>query len=119
MQDLEHSGLDALYPEVKESSGLQDEELFITMKVDLSSLQGKKMLYFVGDQDKGHWLEGGERGMEFRREVFAFQRFAQFADKCRLVIIPNLTHYGHVEGYNEGLANLMVTALKDYFPRTS
>ncbi|MDP6559851.1 MAG: alpha/beta fold hydrolase [Candidatus Binatia bacterium] len=116
LQDLEHSGLDAVYPEVKEDSGLPDEELFITMKMDLTGLRGKKMLYFVGDHDKGHWLEGGERGLEFRREVFAFRRFAPYADRVRLAIIPQLTHYGHVESHNERLANLMVTALNDYFP---
>jgi hypothetical protein len=30
-------------------------------------------------------------------------------------MVPNLTHYGHVESYNEGLANLMVTGFKEYF----
>ena len=73
------------------------------------------MLYFVGELDKGHWIEGGKKGLEFRREVFAFQRFAKYADKVRLVVVPRLTHYGHVESYNERLANLMVTGFKEYF----
>jgi hypothetical protein len=29
--------------------------------------------------------------------------------------VPKLTHYGHVESYNERLANLMVTGFKEYF----
>jgi hypothetical protein len=96
-------------------SGLPDEELFITFKADLNRLRGKKMLHIVGENDKGHWIEGGEKGLEFRREVYAFKRFAPYADALRLIVVPNLTHYGHVENYNERLANLMVTAFRDYF----
>ncbi|MBI3058683.1 MAG: hypothetical protein HYY81_05155 [Deltaproteobacteria bacterium] len=110
LQDIEHSAHDVLL-----ESGLPDEELFITFKADLNRLRGKKMLYFVGELDKGHWIEGGKKGLEFRREVFAFQRFAKYTDKIRLVVVPRLTHYGHVESYNERLANLMVTGFKEYF----
>jgi hypothetical protein len=73
------------------------------------------MLHFVGELDKGHWLDGAEKGLGFRREVFALRRFAEYADAVRLVVIPRLTHYGHVEAHNERLANLMVTAMRDYF----
>jgi hypothetical protein len=44
------------------------------------------------------------------------RRFAEHAKEVRLVVIPMLTHYGHVESHNERLANLMVTGLKNYFP---
>ncbi len=115
LQDIEHSAHDVLIPEIKTISGLPDDELFITYKSDLNRLRGKKLLHIVGEYDKGHWIEGGERGLEFRREVFAFKRFKPYADALRLVVVPNLTHYGHVESYNEGLANLMVTGFKDYF----
>jgi hypothetical protein len=47
--------------------------------------------------------------------VFALRRFAEYADAVRLVVIPRLTHYGHVEAHNERLANLMVTGMRDYF----
>ena len=60
-------------------------------------------------------LEGGEKGLGFRREVYAFRRFKPFASDLRLIVIPNLTHYGHVESYNERLANIMVTGFKEYF----
>lgn len=115
LQDIEHSAHDVLLPEIKKISGLPDEELFITYKAELERLRGKKMLHIVGEYDKGHWIEGGEKGLEFRREVYAFKRFKPFADELRLVVVPNLTHYGHVESYNERLANLMVTAFKEYF----
>ena len=115
LQDIELSAHDVLIPEIKTISGLPDDELFITYKSDLNRLRGKKLLHIVGEYDKGHWIEGGERGLEFRREVFAFKRFKPYADALRLVVVPNLTHYGHVESYNEGLANLMVTGFKDYF----
>ena len=105
-----------LLDEIRKKSKLPDEELFITFKADLNRLRGKKMLYFVGEHDKGHWIEGGKKGLEFRREVFAFRCFANYADQVRLVVIPRLTHYGHVESYNERLANLMVTGFKEYFP---
>jgi hypothetical protein len=82
----------------------------------LNRLRGKKLLHIVGEYDKGHWIEGGEKGLEFRREVYAFKRFAPYAETLRLIVVPNLTHYGHVESYNESLANLMVTAFRDYFP---
>jgi hypothetical protein len=59
--------------------------------------------------------EGGDKGLEYRREVYAFKRFKPYADALRLIVVPNLTHYGHVESYNEGLANLMVTGFKEYF----
>jgi hypothetical protein len=115
LQDIEHSAHDALLPEIRKISGLADEELFITYKADLNRLRGKKLLHIVGELDKGHWIEGGEKGLEFRREVYAFKRFAPYAAALRLVIVPNLTHYGHVESYNERLANLMVTGFRDYF----
>jgi hypothetical protein len=115
LQDIEHSAHDALLPEIRKISGLADEELFITYKADLNRLRGKKLLHIVGELDKGHWIEGGEKGLEFRREVYAFKRFAPYAATLRLVIVPNLTHYGHVESYNERLANLMVTGFRDYF----
>jgi hypothetical protein len=115
LQDIEHSAHDVLIPEIKKLSGLADDELFITYKSQLERLRGKKLLHIVGEYDKGHWIEGGERGLEFRREVYAFNRFKPFADDLRLIVVPNLTHYGHVESYNEGLANLMVTGFKEYF----
>ena len=116
LQDIEHSAHDVLLPEIKIISGLPDDELFITYKADLNRLKGKKMLHIVGENDKGHWIEGGEKGLEFRREVYAFKRFAPYAEALRLIVVPKLTHYGHVENYNERLANLMVTAFRDYFP---
>ncbi len=115
LQDIEHSAHDVLLPVIKEISGLPDEELFITYKSDLTRLRGKKLLHIVGEYDKGHWIEGGERGLAFRREVYAFNRFKPYADALRLVVVPNLTHYGHVESYNERLANLMVAGFKYYF----
>ncbi|MGE5304191.1 MAG: alpha/beta fold hydrolase [Alphaproteobacteria bacterium] len=115
LQDIEHSAHDALLPEIRKISGLPDDELFITFKSDLNRLRGKKLFHIVGENDKGHWIEGGEKGLEFRREVYAFKRFAPYADALRLVVVPRLTHYGHVENYNERLANLMVTAFRDYF----
>lgn len=115
LQDIEHSAHDVLLPEIKKISGLAAEELFITYKSDLHRLRGKKLLHIVGEYDKGHWIEGGERGLQFRREVYAFHRFKPYADALRLIVVPNLTHYGHVESYNERLANLMVTGFKEYF----
>ncbi|MGE5853806.1 MAG: hypothetical protein ACM35E_11785 [Deltaproteobacteria bacterium] len=114
LQDIEHSAHDVLLPEIKKISGLAAEELFITYKSDLHRLRGKKLLHIVGEYDKGHWIEGGERGLQFRREVYAFHRFKPYADALRLIVVPNLTHYGHVESYNERLANLMVTGFKEY-----
>jgi hypothetical protein len=115
LQDIEHSAHDVLLPEIRKISGLPDDELFITFKSDLNRLRGKKLFHIVGENDKGHWIEGGEKGLEFRREVYAFKRFAPYVDAMRLVVVPKLTHYGHVESYNERLANLMVTAFRDYF----
>lgn len=115
LQDIEHSAHDVLLPEIRKISGLADQELFITYKSDLNRLCGKKLLHIVGEYDKGHWIEGGEQGLEYRREVYAFNRFKPYADALRLVVVPNLTHYGHVENYNERLANLMVAGFKEYF----
>ena len=115
LQDIEHSAHDVLLPEIGRISGLPDEELFVTYKSDLERLRGKKLLHIVGERDKGHWIEGGDKGLEFRREVYAFNRFKPFAKDLRLVVVPNLTHYGHVENYNERLANIMVTGFKEYF----
>jgi hypothetical protein len=117
LQDIEHSAHDVLLPEIRKISGLPEDELFITYKADLNRLRGKKMLHIVGELDKGHWIDGGEKGLEFRREVYAFKRFAPYVEALRLILVPNLTHYGHVESYNERLANLMVTGFRDYFLR--
>ena len=59
-----------------------------------------------------------KRGLEFRREVYAFKRFKPYADDLRLIVVPNLTHYGHVESYNERLANIMVQVSKNTFNLT-
>ena len=115
LQDIEHSAHDVLLPEIRKISGLPDDELFITYKSDLNRLRGKKLLHIVGEHDKGHWIEGGTKGLEFRREVYAFKRFKPLARDLRLVVVPNLTHYGHVENYSERLANLMVTGFQEYF----
>jgi hypothetical protein len=115
LQDIEHSAHDVLLSEIRKFSNLPDEELFVTYKADLNRLRGKKMLHIVGELDKGHWIDGSEKGLEFRREVYAFKRFAPYAEALRLIVVPNLTHYGHVESHNERLANLMVTAFRDYF----
>jgi hypothetical protein len=117
LQDIEHSAHDVLLPEIKKVSGLADAELFITSKSDLNRLRGKKLLHIVGEHDKGHWIEGGEKGVAFRREVFAFNRFKPHAEALRLIVVPKLTHYGHVESHNERLANIMVTGFKEYFPK--
>ncbi|HEX2385602.1 MAG TPA: alpha/beta fold hydrolase [Candidatus Binatia bacterium] len=116
LQDIEHSAYDVLRDEVRKKSRLPDEELFITFNADLRRLGGKRMMHIVGEFDKGHWVDGEEKGLGFRREVFALKRFAEHADAVRLVVVPRLTHYGHVEAHNERLANLMVTAMRDYFP---
>jgi len=116
LQDIEHSAHDILLPDIRRISGLPDDELFVTFKADLDRLRGKKLLHIVGELDKGHWIEGKEKGLEFRREVYAFKRFAPYAKALRLIVVPRLTHYGHVESHNERLANLMVTAFRDYFP---
>jgi len=119
LQDIEHSAHDVLRDEVKKISGLPDQDLFVTFKAELNRLRGKRVLHLVGELDKGHWIDGAKKGLEFRREVFALSRFAGYAERVRLVVIPRLTHYGHVESYNESLANLMVTAFKDYFAAPS
>ncbi len=116
LQDIEHSAHDVLRGEVREKSRLPDDELFITFNADLKRLAGKKMLHFVGEFDKGHWIDGEKKGLGFRREVFALRRFAEHARAVRLAVIPRLTHYGHVEAHNERLASLMAAAMRDYFP---
>jgi pimeloyl-ACP methyl ester carboxylesterase len=116
LQDIEHLSHDALYERVKEVSGLTDEEIFITYRPDLGRLRGKKLLFFVGENDRGHWIDGGESGVESRLEVFTLRKLAAYADEVRLVVIPRISHYGHVESHNERLANLMVTGIKDYLP---
>jgi len=115
LQDIEHSAYDFLLDDIRKTSRLPDEELFITFKADLHNLRGKKMLHFVGELDEGHWIDGAEKGLGFRREVFALRRFAEHADAVRLVVIPRLTHYGHVEAHNERLASMMVIGIRDYF----
>ena len=81
---------------------------------DLERLRGKKMLYFVGTHDQ-HWIEGCQLGFEYRREVYALTRFARYADEVTLVVLPGLTHYGHIESHNDRMANLMVCGIKNYY----
>lgn len=119
LHDIEHHGLVELREEVRRTSGLPDDELFITFKGDLNRLSGKRLLYMVGECDTSHWVENADKGIEYRLQYFAAQRYVKYADKFRLVVIPRLTHYGHIESHNESLANLMVTGLKQYFPTDS
>jgi len=116
LQEIEHQGLESLSAEVRATSGLPDEELFITLRADPERQRDKRLLYFVGEFDRGNWVDGGSRGMEFRRIVFGLRQIAAFADRVRLVVIPGLTHYGHTELHNERLANMMVAAILQYFP---
>jgi len=119
LQDIEHSAYDVLLDKVRKISRLPDEELFITFNADLKRLRGKRVFHIVGEFDQGHWGDGADKGLGFRREVFALRRFAEHAAAVRLAVVPRLTHYGHVEAHNERLANLMVTAMRDYFPENA
>ena len=118
LQDIEHRGLDILLPEVRTASGLPDEELFITMRPDLDNLRGKKLLYFCGELDHGHWVQYASKGESCRREIYAIDRMLDYAEDARLVVIPGATHYGHIERWNERLASLMVAGLGAYFGLT-
>src|SRR5205814_10198175 len=87
LQDIEHSAHDVLHDDVRKISRLPDEELFITFNADLKRLRGKRMLHIVGELDKGHWGDGADKGIEFRREVFALRHFAEYAKAVRLVVV--------------------------------
>jgi hypothetical protein len=117
LQSAEHTPDESYYEEARRLTGLSDEELFITLRPDLERLRDKKLLYFVGELDRAHWIEGGESGIAGRREVFGLRQLSDYAEEVRLVVIPRLTHYGHIESHNERLANLMVTGIKEYFGR--
>jgi hypothetical protein len=114
-QSVEHAPDESYWDEGRQQPGLSDEELYITLRPELERLRGKKLLYFVGERDRGHWMDGGDRGSEGRREVFGLKRLSHYADQVRLVVIPRLTHYGHIESHNERLGSLMVTGLREYF----
>jgi hypothetical protein len=116
LQTVEHQPHDILGEEVRRVSGLSEEELFVTLRADLNRLHGKRLLFFVGERDKAHWIQGEEHGVENRVEAFALRKLAAYATDVRLVVIPRLTHYGHIESYNERLANLLATGIKEYFP---
>jgi hypothetical protein len=113
-QTVEHFPDESYWDEARQRCGLPDDELFITLRPELERLRDKRLLFFVGGLDRGHWLEGAERGLEGRREVYGLQRLAHYADQVRLVVIPRLTHYGHIEAYNERLGNLFVAGLAEY-----
>lgn len=111
-QDIEHHGQDMFVDEVRQATGLPAEELFVCNRAELDRLKNKKLLYFVGGLDKEHWNPAQR---EAGREHYAIKRLAHHAQKARLVVIPGLTHYGHIEAHNDRLANMMVTAFRDYF----
>ena len=94
------SAHDVLLPEIRKISGLPEDELFITYKADLNRLRGKKCSVSSASWTKGHSgsRDGGEKGtrISVARSTRALKRFAPHVEALRLILVPNLTHYGHV-----------------------
>ncbi|MBI3042633.1 MAG: hypothetical protein HYY78_07385 [Betaproteobacteria bacterium] len=116
LQVTSHHGDLKRLADYRKATGLPMEEYVAQLEEpDGRFLAGLKVLLMVGENDKNHWIRGGER-MEERQDGFMVKRYAGKTMGAHLVRVPRYTHMGHWALHNEKLAYLWLWAVKSgYF----
>ena len=73
------------------------------------------VLLVVGENDKGHWKDGGSP--DKNQEIFLGRKYAERGSRVHVVLIPRYGHIGYAELYNERLVYLWLWAQKHGFFR--
>lgn len=115
--DNQHNGSYEQLEEVCKKTGLPHEEYFDHFAdPDPAWLKSISVLLVAGENDKGHWVKGGEK-LENKREMFMGRKYQAAGCKhAHVVLVPRYGHVGYAELHNEKLAYLWLWAYRDgYF----
>lgn len=113
--DNQHRGAVGILEKYVALTGLPREEFFDHLQEpDPQWLTTIRVLLLVGENDKGHWING-ER-LEDKREMFMGAKYAATTRGAHVVLVPRYGHVGYVSLHNEKIVYLWLWALKSgYF----
>jgi len=116
--DNQHNAAVGILEEYPKRTGLPREEYFDHLQEpDAGWLKSIRVLLVAGENDKGHWVNGGAP-LEHKREMFMGRKYAATTRGAHVVLIPRYGHVGYSELYNEKIAYLWLWAFQsDYFDK--
>ena len=116
--DNQHNAALGILEEYPKRAGLPREEYFDHLQEpDADWLKTIRVLLVAGENDKGHWANGGAP-LENKREMFMGAKYAATTRGAHVVLIPRYGHVGYAELYNEKIAYLWLWAYKaGYFEK--
>jgi len=110
--DNQHNAALGILEEYPKRTGLPREEYFDHLQEpDASWLKTIRVLLVAGENDKGHWVNGGAP-LENKREMFMGAKYAAATRGAHVVLIPRYGHVGYAELHNEKIAYLWLWAYK-------
>lgn len=110
--DNQHNAALGILEEYPKRTGLPREEYFDHLQdPDASWLRTIRVLLVVGENDKGHWVNGGA-ALENRREMFMGAKYAAATRGAHVALIPRYGHVGYAELHNENIVYLWLWAYK-------
>ena len=114
--DNQHNAALGILEEYPKRTGLPREEYFDHLQEpDAAWLKTIRVLLVAGENDKGHWVNGGAP-LENKREMFMAAKYADVTRGAHVVLIPRYGHVGYAELYNEKIGYLWLWAHKNgYF----
>lgn len=114
--DNQHNGAYAEIEEVVKRTGLPRSEYFDHFEdPDPAWLKKIGVLLIAGENDKGHWVKGGD-DVEKKRDVFIARKYEKAGVKgVHVVLVPRYGHVGYAELYNEKFVYLWLWAYRAGF----
>jgi pimeloyl-ACP methyl ester carboxylesterase len=110
--DNQHNAALGILEEYPKRTGLPREEYFDHLQdPDGNWLKSIRVLLVAGENDKGHWVNGGAP-LQNKREMFMGSKYAAATRGAHVVLIPRYGHVGYAELYNEKIAYLWLWAYK-------
>ena len=111
--DNQHMGNIEILGDYVARTGLPKDEYFDHMQdPDPAWLKKIAVLLLVGDNDKGHWLHGGDVIAHKREPWFTAKYRASGVKRAHVGVIARYGHVGYCELHNEKIAYLWLWALK-------
>jgi hypothetical protein len=111
--DNQHMGNTEVLGDYVARTGLPQEEYFDHMQdPDPAWLKKIAVLLVVGDNDKGHWLHGGDVIAHKREPWFGAKYRASGVKRAHVGVIARYGHVGYCELHNEKIAYLWLWALR-------
>lgn len=114
--DNQHNAAVGILEEYPKRTGLPREEYFDHLQEpEANWLKSIRVLLVAGENDKGHWVNGGAP-LENKREMFMAAKYAAATRGAHVVLLPRYGHVGYAELYNEKIAYLWLWAYQSgYF----